>query len=63
MRRILEFPRRWGPEGTWRNSVGSYGVLWRGERAYRKVRARRERMINDEACQGTFETSMPNMNC
>lgn len=42
--------------GELRNALG-------GERAYRKVRAQRERMINDGACQGNFETSMPNMNC
>lgn len=32
------------------------------ERAYQKVRAQRERMINDRDCQGNFETRMPNIN-
>lgn len=42
------------------------GELWSAlerERAYWKVRAQRERMIDDTGCQGNFETGMPNMNC
>lgn len=40
------------------------GELWSAlgrERAYWKVRAQRERMINDRDCQGNFETGIPNM--
>lgn len=39
------------------------GVLWGRERAHWKVRAQRERMINDRDCQGNFETGRPNMSC